>query len=239
MFEDSCDRLERLRCFSDIPIELVLRGEDFRDLGVLDITEPLLDAGAQIVAVKIIESYDGFTDDDVQKAMILTDEAKADYTVIPVSEENFNFVVNLLNCFFRSAAAYAKKVVLEPSKDVLPRLSKLVSEFLGGVFKYSISPTPHLATSDVLRLSLTHLGQLAAVKLVSFTKSGRATRITSAADLNVFTIVRELVERGYDGFFVIDYEPRGLVLPPQLVREDYNLLQQFVRSIVEKSRRAI
>lgn len=236
VFEDSHDCLERLRHLSDIPIELVLRSEDFRDLGVFDVTEPLLDAGANVVAVKIAESYDGFTEDEVQKAVILTDEASADYMVIPVSTENFDCVTNALSCFFRSAAAYAKKVVLEPSRDTLPRLSEFVSEFLGGVFKYSISPVPHLTTSEVLRLSLSHLGQLAAVKLVSFTKSGRATRITGAADLNVFTIVKELVERGYDGLFVIDYEPRGLVLPPQLVREDYNLLQQFIRSIVEKSR---
>lgn len=236
LFDDSHSCLERLRYLSDIPLELVLRTKDLKNLSILDIAEPLSDAEAKVVAVKVAEGFGSITEEDLEKVLLLTDEVCADYTIIPVSRENLDSAVNVLNQLFKSAAIYAKKAVLEPSKEVLPQLSSLLSEFLGGVFKYSISPTPQLTTSEMLKLSLNHFGQLSAVKLVCFTRDGRATRVTSTASLNVFTIIKELIERGYEGLFMLDYEPRGLVLPPRFVREDYNLLQQFVRSIAEKSR---
>jgi len=33
---------------------------------------------------------------------------------------------------------------------------------------------------------------------------------------------------------VLDYEPRGLILPHRFVREDLKLLAQYIRSLSEK-----
>ncbi|MEM3936896.1 MAG: hypothetical protein QXN94_02750 [Thermofilaceae archaeon] len=236
VFDESSACGEKLRYLSDIPLELVLSSEYLVNLGIIDVTEPLSDAGVRVAAVKIAEGLGIIGDESFEKALILADEVGAEYVVVPVNEGNFESTVNALNRVFHSAVTYAKKVVLEPSKEVLPQLSELVSEFLGGVFKYSLSPTPSLTTGEMLKLSLANFGRLAAVKLVCFARDGRATRVTSAASLNVFTIIKGLIERGYDGLFVLDYEPRGLVLPARHVREDYDLLLQFARSIAEKRR---
>ncbi|MEM0023328.1 MAG: hypothetical protein QXM80_00910 [Thermofilaceae archaeon] len=236
VFDETSACAEKLRYLLDIPLELVLSSEHLVNLGIIDVTEPLSDAEASIAAVKIAEGLGIVGEESFEKALILADEVGAEYVVMPVNEGNFESTVNALNRVFQSAATYAKKVVLEPSKDILPQLSALVSKFLGGIFKYSLSPTPSLTTDEMLELSLANFGQLAAVKLVCFTRDGRATRVTSAASLNAFAIIKGLIERGYDGLFVLDYEPRGLVLPTRHVREDYDLLLQFARSIAEKRR---
>lgn len=235
LYDSSGRHVERLRRLSQIPVELVIALNDLRELGVFEVAEPLLEGEATVTAVKLVEPLSELGEDDLEKVVALADELNSYHVVIRVEKRGLAKSTAMLERLFRLAATYAKKVALEPSKDALPDLASHVSDFLGGVFKYALSPEPEFNTNDLLELALSHLGQLAAVKLVCFTRDGRATRVTGSSSLNVFAIIRELLGRGYDGFFVIDYEPRGLFLPASFVREDIELLSQYVRSIFEKT----
>lgn len=235
MFDGSGSHVERSCSLLGTPIELVLKAEDLRDFSVFEVSEPFSGVGVEIVAVKILEGFSEARAEDLEKALVLADELGADYVVVPVGEGDLRVAADSLDRIFESAAAYAKKVALEPSRGVQLELSGYVSKFLGGVFKYVLSPAPGLTTDEMIAFAVEHLGQLAAVKLVCFTRDGRAARVTRASGINVFALMRELEERGYDGLYVLDYEPRGLLLPLQLVRGDLDLLLQYLRSLAEKS----
>jgi len=231
VFDSLGKHLERRRLLPKIPLELVLELRDLRETGVLEVAQPLIEEGAEVTAVKVAGPLSAAEEEDFERLAVLADELGAPYMVVPVGAADSGKLATQLAGLFRVAAVYAKKVALEPSRSVLPELDGRLSSFLGGVFKYAVSPEPGCTTEDFLELALSHFGQLTLVKLVSFASGGGAARVTSAEGLNVFAVVGELIERGYDGLFVLSYEPHGLFLPSHAVREDVELLLHYARSV--------
>ncbi|MEZ0345354.1 MAG: hypothetical protein ABWK01_02225 [Infirmifilum sp.] len=233
-FDGTGLHIERLKQLMNVPVELVLNIDELREMSVFEIAEPILEEGIEVTAVKLDTPLSQSSEEDVEKAIVLADELNSDLIVLPVEGERLQIREGSprLDSLFKSASVYAKKVVFEPHPRALPGLADLISEFLGGVFKLAVSPEPELNTEELIELAHEHLGQLVLVRLVCFTREGKVARISGTTSPNVFAIIKELLERGYEGFFVLDYEPRGLMLPSQLVREDLELLLQYVRSMM-------
>jgi sugar phosphate isomerase/epimerase len=234
LYDGSPNSLDRLRQLPKVALEVLLPSSVLLTLSVPEIADPLLDEGAEVVAVKLVDGPEKSGVEGIERAVIVADELGAELVVVPVEASSAAETLSSLDEAFNLIVAYSKRVALEPTREALPKAVEFMRGFLGGVFKLSISPSYGSTTEEVLALSLTHFGQLAAVKLAGFTREGKVTRVSGARGLNAFAVIKELVERGYDSYFVLDYEAKGLVLPPEAVRSDCDLLAQYIRSLLEK-----
>lgn len=228
------EQIERLRQLPKLPLELVVPLDALRTLSLIELIDPIIDERAEVVAVKLHDTAGDYTGDDVEKAVVAADELGAEYVVPPVGGGEATAALEALESALPLAVAYSKKLVLEPSFEVVESAVEFTNRFIGGLFKLSLSPVYPATTEEFLKLAVNHLGLLAAVKLVSYTEKSRVSRVSSPYRLNAFTVIRELVSRGYDSLFVIDYEARGLLLPPSAVRDDCNLVLQYIRSTLEE-----
>jgi len=226
--------LDRLRQLPKVALEVLLPSSVLLTLSVPEIADPLLDEGAEVVAVKLVDGPEKSGVEGIERAVIVADELGAELVVVPMDSGNAAEALSALEEAYSLIVAYSKKVALEPTRRAFPKALEFINGFLGGVFKLSVSPSRGSTTEEVLAMSLAHLGQLAAVKLASFARDGRVLRVSSAGGLNVFAIIKELVERGYDEYFVLDYEAKGLILPPEIVKSDCDLLYQYLHSLLEK-----
>lgn len=234
LFDGTAESAARLWQLPRIALEVLLPSSTLASLSLPEIVDPLLDGGVEVAAVKLVGGVEECGVEGIEKAILVADELGADLVVVPLNAGNAAAVLRALDEAYGLAVAYSKRVALEPDRGAMPEAIKFVRETLGGVFKLSISPTRGSTTEEVLAMSLANFGYLAAVKLVGFSRDGRAARISGLGGLNAFAIIRELVERGYDSYFVLDYEAKGLILPPEAVRSDCDLLLQYIRSILEK-----
>ncbi|MCS7104680.1 MAG: hypothetical protein NZ954_03850 [Thermofilaceae archaeon] len=226
--------LNRIRSIPQMPIELALPLDTLQTLSIPELADPFLEENVKVEYVKLLSPCQDTLVEDLEKTVILADELTAEFIVLPVDKGGLHSIINVIDKIFESAVVYSKKIALEPSREALAKVVSSTNKFLGGVFKFSFSPTPTSTTDEVTTLALTYLGQLAAVKLVGFSNEGNASRISGASGINVFALIKELLESGYDGYFVLDYEPRGLMLPSRLVWEDCELLIQYINSLIEK-----
>lgn len=234
LYDGSPNSLDRLRQLPKVALEVLLPSSTLLSLSVPEIADPLLDEKADVVAVKLVDGPEKSGVEGIERAVITADELGAELVVIPVEAGSAAETLSSLDKAFDLIVAYSKKVALEPSRGAFPKTVEFMKGFLGGVFKLSISPSYGSTTEEVLALSLAHFGQLAAVKLVGFTRDGKAARVSGVRGLNAFAVIKELLERGYDSYFMLDYEAKGLVLPPEAVRSDCDLLTQYIRSLLEK-----
>jgi len=233
LYDGSPRSLERLRQLPDVALELLLSSSTLVSLSLPEIVDSILDEGAKVAAVKLADGAKCGAE-GVEKAVLVADELGAELVVVPINAESAEEALSALEEAYGLIVAYSKKVALEPTRRAFPKALEFMNGFLGGVFKLSVSPSRGSTTEEILALSLAHLGQLAAVKLAGFARDGRVLRVSSAGGLNVFAIIRELLERGYDEYFVLDYEAKGLILPPEIVRSDCDLLSQYIHSLLEK-----
>ena len=236
LYDGSPRRLDRARELSRVtPLELRVPSKEIAEISFAEIVDPLLDERVRVMAVKIVGSLTPVLGENFEMALMIADELDAGCVVLPVDAYSADLVLECLNELFRLGATYSKYVVLEPARGVMARVISGMREHLGGVFKLSISPSPNSTTEEVLALSLAYLGQLKLVKLANFNSRGDAVRVSSVDGMiNSFRLVKELVRHGYDNDFVLDYESFGLTLPTQLVRDDYELLEQYLHSLLEK-----
>jgi len=238
LFDGSRESLERIREISRaMPLELRVPSERLVEMSLTEVVDPLLEEGLSALAVKPVGDVRELLNEEFERLLIMADELHAQYVVLPVRSEWIDRVIEVMSDFFRLGATYSKYIALEPSREALAKAVAAMREYLGGVFKLSIAPSPASTTEELVALTLAHLGQVVAVKLANFTPEGGAVRLLSSEGvINPFRVVKELLEHGYDSYFVIDYESFGLELPPRLVKRDYVLLSQYLYSLVEKLR---
>ncbi len=236
LYDGTVARMSRLRSLpKDIPLELIVPTIKLTELNVFEIVDPLLEEGLSVVAVKPLGDTEMLLNEEFERLLILVDELGAEFAVLPVGERNLASIAGSMQNLFHLAVAYSKRVALEPTRRTIADVVKLMHRYLGGVLKLSISPSPSSTTEEIIALALTHIGQVVAVKLTNFSAYGKAIRLTDASGtINIFTVVKELLQQGYDSYFVVDYEGRKLELPSHAVREDFEAISQYINSIREK-----
>lgn len=236
LYDGTVSRMNRLRSLpKDIPFELIVPAVKLTELNVFEIIDPLLEEGLNIVAVKPLGNTERLLSGELERLLILMDELGAEFAVLPVDEGNLGSMASSMQNLFHLAVVYSKRVALEPTRRTIAKVTNLMHNYLGGILKLSISPSPSSTTEEVIALALSHISQVVAVKLINFITCGKATRLINASGtINIFTVVRELLQQGYDSYFVVDYEGRELELPPDAVREDFETISQYIYSIREK-----
>ena len=238
LFDESQERLTELgRILRGIPLELIIPSETLLSLSLSEVVDPLVEERLDVVAVKVVGDVEALVKEEFERLLITADELQASMVVLPVNACNMKTVTASLSSIFRLAPLYSKHVLLEPSREVIARVVEAINAYLGGVFKLSIAASPDSTTDEILALALTHLGRVSMVKLSNFLEDGRVTSVTSTrGSINVFTVIKELLESGYDSYFSIDYESYKAAPPLKVARRECELLNQYIRSISEKLR---
>ncbi|MEM2217493.1 MAG: hypothetical protein QW731_03865 [Thermofilaceae archaeon] len=228
--------MNRLRSLpKNMPFELIVPAVKLIELNIFEIIDPLLEEGLNIVAVKPSGDTEGLLSGELERLLILMDELGAEFAILPVDENNLGSMASSMQNLFHLAVIYSKRVALEPTRSTIAKVTNMMYNYLGGVLKLSISPSPSSTTEEVIALTLSHISQVVAVKLTNFVTCGKATRLTNAnGTINIFTVVRELLQQGYDSYFIVDYEAHELELPSDAVREDFETITQYIYSIREK-----
>jgi len=231
IFDGSEECVERVRRLSPMMgIEVSVTPKYLEEASLVELVEPL--AGeAEVLSFRVL----GNPGENVEKALIATDELGAKYLSISIDENGLEETARNMDEMFRLGAIYSKYIVLEPRGEYLNATASKLHDYIGGVFKLSIYPSPSYSTDDFTSLSLSYLGLLRIARLANFTPDGRPVRVTSRKGvINYFTVIKRLVQSGYEGLFIIDYEGFGLNLSLDVVKRDFSLLDQYLYSIIEK-----
>lgn len=206
---------------------------DLEALGLDDIVDPLAEVGARIESVKVPTDISARVDisDSLEKCSIVAEELGARNLVVEAGREFLERRV--LEEMFGVASVYNLRLCLElrgTIEDISEALDVL-SEFIGGVLKLSLRPLESVSTPEFVEAIERAFGLLCIVRLANYdVKSGRAISVlNNKGTIDCYAVLRYLVERGFDGLLLLDYESRG-----EDSLAEIDVLEQYTRSLVER-----
>jgi len=202
-------------------------------LGLDDIVDPLAEVGVRVESVKVPADVPARANlrDPLEKCSIVAEELGARNLVVEIGKGSLER--RILEEMFRVASVYNLRLCLElegSTREISDALDAL-SEFVGGVLKLSLKPLEGTSTPEFVEAIERAFGLLRIIRLANYdTESGRTISVLSGGGtIDCYAVLRYLVERGFDGLLLLDYESRG-----EESLAEIDVLVQYTRSLMEK-----
>jgi len=209
----------------DVLVELP--GDVLKEFSVDEITDPLIEYRVRfpIVSVAFSEEIDL-----AEKAVIIAEELGSEYVAVTLTLADLNRFAGLAKDLFKIFSCYKIGLCIETEENYVGKLKEIILENIGGVFWLTVSPNDNMGTSKFIRLIEENLRMLRIIRAVNYTN--KAVRpLFRGKSINYYIVLKKLLEIGYRGYFVLDYETKGLPIVISELSRELELISQVTSSL--------
>ena len=204
-----------------------LPGEVLEELGVDEVTDPLIEYKVRIPIISVAFSKKV---DLAEKAVIIAEELDSEYVTVALTPEGLNYFASIAKDLFRIFSCYKVGLCIETEKSYLNKLKEIILESIGGVFWLAISPSYTTKTGELIRLIEENLRMVRIIRAINYTNES-VCPLFKGKSINYYKVLKKLLEVGYQGYFVLDYEPKGLPLKVRELSRELELISQVTSSL--------
>ncbi len=211
-----------------------LPGNVLKELGVDEITDPLIEYKVRFPIVSVAF---GREVDLAEKAVIIAEELGSEYVTVTLGAERLSYFASITKDLFRIFSCYKVGLCIGAEESYVGKLKEIILSNIGGVFWLTISPGHTMETGRLIRLIEENLRVVRIIRAVNY--ADKAIRpLFKGKSINYYKVLKKLLEVGYQGYFVLDYEPKGLPLKVGELSRELELIGQVISSLHALRRRS-